>query len=78
MSTPNYIEHHAVKDSSNKKNARPIHGDWSNDGSIGPEAEEHGDHRVDQSDDIDNGTEDWSHFPRPPIYWVISKSFLEN
>jgi len=80
--TPDHVEHHAVNNSSSKNNTGPIHSDWGNDFGIGPEAEEHGDHRVNESDEIDDWAENWSHLPRSPMYlvfdWISSEAFLKD
>ncbi|TGO27707.1 hypothetical protein BPAE_0038g00530 [Botrytis paeoniae] len=82
MLTPDHVKTHAIKDSSNKNNARPIHGNRSNDLGIRPEAEKHGNRRINQSSDIGNWTKNWAQFPWSPMYsvfdWVFSKAFLEN
>lgn len=82
MFTPNHVKDYAVKNSSNKNNTRPIHGDRSNDLSIRPEAEKHGNRRINESSDIGNWTKNWPQFPWSPMYfvfgWVFSKALLEN
>jgi hypothetical protein len=73
MPSKSHIKRNAENDRRSKDKAAPVHGDWE-------EAEEHGDGSIDQTENVDNRADDWTHPPRSPMNivldGVVAKAFV--
>jgi hypothetical protein len=80
MPSKSHIKRNAENDRRSKDKAAPVHGDWRGVDRGWEEAEEHGDGSIDQTENVDNRADDWTHPPRSPMNivldGVVAKAFV--